>query len=278
MVGEWEVIGQITIQLFDRNVEDGADTFAAHALSHLPIDPDDSSHVRSFLARTLGYCQPGHHTVRAITKAALNACLATHVEDRFLYGMGSRAYDDLEKADSALRAAMYDSLPANLPVVRRMIIETLDAAIGRGDDMAIFAAYNIDRHYMNADERWVKIWTDVRRELDDAHAEALRAWQSRYAWYADGRAPSVREGIALHGPHILYLRDYFLTGSKFSYAESRFFNIGGWDVDRDDAESLCAQLVAAPLPWVLPTPGGKSMPMTTNRPCGLAVSSCGWKP
>lgn len=250
IVGEWEVIGQIAIQLFDRNVEDGADLFVAHALSHLPTDTDGDLRVHGFLARTLGYCQPGHRTVCAITTAALNACLTTELENRFRCWMGSGVFEDLAKVDNALHAAMYDSLPANLPMVRRVIIETLDAAIGHSDNMAMFVVHNIDRHYMIADERRVKVWTDVRHELDRTHGETLRAWRSQHAWYTDGRAPSVRDGIGLYGARILYLHDYFLTGSSFSYAESQFLDVGGWGVDQDDAESLCAQLVIAPLPWI----------------------------
>ncbi|GAB3740690.1 hypothetical protein GCM10027598_70710 [Amycolatopsis oliviviridis] len=248
-VGEWEVIGQIAIQLFDRNVEDGADLFVAFALSKMPDSPEHGSRVRGFLSRTLGFCQPGHHTVRAITKDALAACLNTAVADRLRYGMSSQVYDDLDAVDNALFAAMYDSLPANLPIVRRTIVETLGAAIDNGDEIAIFIACNISRHFTNADESRVTIWRDVQQELTETRADALRAWMERYAWYVDGRVKSIQDGVALHGPHILYLRDYFLTGSRFIFMQSRLFNLNSWAIDRDDAEALCAQMITAPLPW-----------------------------
>ncbi|MFD2467776.1 NACHT domain-containing protein [Amycolatopsis silviterrae] len=248
-MGDWEVVGQIAIQLFDRNAEDGADTFVAFALSKMPDHPEHGSHVRSFLARTLGFCQPGHHTVRAITKEALAACLNTTMADRLRYGMHPAIYDGLRTVDNALLAVMYDSLPANLPVIRRTIVETLGAAIDRGDAIAFFIACNISRHFTNADKHRVDTWADVYRELTEPHAEALQSWRNRCGWYIDGRAKTIQDAIALHGPQVLYLRDYFLTGSVFSFMQSRLVRIKSWDVDRKDTEMICEHIVAASLPW-----------------------------
>jgi hypothetical protein len=248
--GEWEVVGQVAVQLFDRNVEDGADKILTHILAESPDDFDACARFRGFAARALGYVHPSHDVVRAVVVAALDTSLRTDIDDRFRYWLGSETFGELERRDGALHSTMYGCLPASLPVVRRTVTEVISRAISQGNEMAMFAGDQINRHLVSADRRRAEIWNEVRGDLVARYPDELGGWRDRWAWHTKRTQRTIRDGVARFGPKILYLHDAFLTGATYSYVDTTVFEPDTEPVDRDDAEALSLELVAAERPWI----------------------------
>ncbi|HEX7301568.1 NACHT domain-containing protein [Lentzea sp.] len=116
-IQQWDVVGQIALQLYDRNVEDGVDELLMEALE------DDGL---TFAARALHYVQPSNRTTRAIVTAAVDASASLPVEMRLHgpTGVDSPLLDCLghhqiitERLDTLLHrnefgaALLLDSLP-----------------------------------------------------------------------------------------------------------------------------------------------------------------------
>ncbi|GAA3653552.1 hypothetical protein GCM10022267_44820 [Lentzea roselyniae] len=109
-INQWEVVAQIALQLYDRNVEDGVDELLTEA-----VQPDGLN----FAARALRHMHPSTRVVRLITKAALLTTLEYPITKRALYRPA-----DLMFVDGALFSCMYFAAPANVP--RRRVVALVE--------------------------------------------------------------------------------------------------------------------------------------------------------
>lgn len=66
MAGNWETVAQITVQLYDRNVEAGADELVHQALSEQPVDEQSRSALRNFIGQVL---DSNHLSPRVLARA-----------------------------------------------------------------------------------------------------------------------------------------------------------------------------------------------------------------
>jgi hypothetical protein len=251
LAGEWEVVGQIALQLLDRNVDGGVDEVLRLVLAEMPRDLRQRAKLNDFAARSLGYVHPSHDVVRSVVRAALNSTLETPVADRFHYWVGSNTFGDMEARDGALHTAMYDCSPGNLLIVRRTVTEVLRQSIEQGNEIGKFVACGLARHLDNADQQRVASWVRTRENLLTHYQDEVADWQDGWPCM---RLPSyqwsvVRAAIARVGPRVMYLADAFLTGSALSQAELFFKEPELLKNDHNGADQLSSTLISAELPW-----------------------------
>ncbi len=255
--GEWELVAQIALQLLDRNVDGGLDD-----LLRLALASGGRATLLHFAARSLGYVQPGRDVVHAIVAAALASSLEPEVEDRFHYGVGPDDFAVMRARDEALRAALYDSAPENLDVVRSSVARLLDTALAGGRESAFFVLCHLDRAPTGADRGIAATWQRLREELISAHQAAWETWRETRPWWRIRTATGLPELVRRFGARTLYLNDAFLAGSLPSIAArpGRVWNQGPAGSGGDE---LRAALLAAPRPWITdPRPWPLDLPQT----------------
>ena len=242
--GEWELVAQIALQLLDRNVDGGLDD-----LLRLVLTPSRPVTLLHFAARSLGYVQPGRDVVHAIVAAALESSLEPEVEDRFYYGVGPDDFDVMRARDGALRAALYDSAPENLDVVRSSVSRLLATALAAGRESAFFLLCHLDRVPTGTDRGIASTWQQLRAELISAHQAGWETWQETRPWWRVRTGNDLPELFRRFGARTLYLDDAFLAGSLPSIAARPGKTRDDWATG-SDGDDLRAALLAAPRPWI----------------------------
>lgn len=123
-IGQWEVVAQIALQLYERNVEGGADELLMEALAGDGLD---------FAARSLHYIYPSTRVVRAITEAAIDRSVFIPLDRRV--GTGDFFQIDV---DGALVDCLSNSSHANLPTVQQLLVDRFDTLLHEREPGAAF--------------------------------------------------------------------------------------------------------------------------------------------
>ncbi|PWK81796.1 NACHT domain-containing protein [Lentzea atacamensis] len=167
-INQWEVVAQIALQLYDRNVEDGVDELLTEAVQRDGLN---------FAARALRHMHPSTRVVRLITKAALLTTLEYPITKRALYRPA-----DLMFVDGALFSCMYFAAPANVPAVAQTTVELLSHKIENGDEAA---AQLLEHHpgYPSGDHEW---WREARPRLLTRYQDRMAELRRHAAWGAVG--------------------------------------------------------------------------------------------
>lgn len=186
-INQWEVVAQIVLQLYDRNVEGGVDELLTEALTNDGLE---------FAARSLHYMHPSTRTVRAISELALGVSARLPVAARL--GMGLR----FTVTDEALADCMYRCSPANRATVEQTVISCLEPMIENGEAGAVVVLEMMATQ--RADDRWAEIAEEVRRP----HAAVIAELAADSPWgavfhYHDAEALS--RIVQRHGVRSLYL-------------------------------------------------------------------------
>ncbi|BAL87507.1 putative regulatory protein [Actinoplanes missouriensis 431] len=131
--GAWDVVGQVAVQLYDRNVEDGADEMLRLILDDPDNDNVDSrSQLLAFAARTLNHVTPTPPTASAIGAKAMSAYLARPRSERESLLPPPGLWDS-SRWDLPLQESMNVGLQENVAPVAAGIAPLAQAAIDAGN-------------------------------------------------------------------------------------------------------------------------------------------------
>jgi hypothetical protein len=245
LAGEWEVVAQIALQLLDRNVDGGVDELLRLVLEETTDDLRERVRLQGFAARCLGYLHPGQDVIAEVVTAALHSALEGDVRDRFCYWRRPEIFETMAHRDGAMYTVMYESSPGNLPVVWRTVTTVLDEQVELGRETALLLALNIHRRGSRADERTMKVWKDVHRDLCDRHASAMAAWSKRAPWAHINAGLRPDQLLARFGPWSLYLNDAVLVTSRSNVTERLLKSNSTHRLT-----GLSAALMGANTPWI----------------------------
>ncbi|GAA1288965.1 NACHT domain-containing protein [Saccharothrix xinjiangensis] len=250
LAGEWDVVAQVVLQLFDRNVDGGVEEVLRLVLASGTAKEEEAAWLRGFASRALGYTQPAYDVIHDIAAVAVRSAVAGSVEDRFHCWVGDRTFEDMRARDDALHTLMHQSAPGNLEALRQGVAAALDSELRDGNESAWLLLSCLERHLVGADPRRVRAWAEVQAQLCDRHRSALVRWRKRKPWWGIAGNADPAWLVRKFGPHVLYLADAVLTGSLRAFAvRLGDLHAAGKPMDLPD---LCEALVDAPRPWVDP--------------------------
>ncbi|WP_112263657.1 NACHT domain-containing protein [Lentzea terrae] len=202
-IDQWDVVAQIVLQLYDRNVEGGVDELLNEALAQGGL---------GFAARSLHHVHPSHRTVRAIATAAVDESVLVPLDLR-LENQG-----DSIDADVSLVACMHGASAANLSIIEQTVPSRLSELIERGEPGAALVLECMVDPEVFYDDRW----PEIQRDLCFRYRTRLIELQTTVSWA--GRL-SLAEPKILHdlirrfGAHVLYTRCWFHDRSRNSIAD-----------------------------------------------------------
>ncbi|NKE58031.1 NACHT domain-containing protein [Lentzea sp. PSKA42] len=201
---QWDVVAQIVLQLYDRNVEDGVDELLTEALGRDGLD---------FAARALHYTHPSTRVVRAITTKALGMAVGFPIQQRITVHHQRQVL-----TDAALVACMVNASPVNLPIVEQIVAEHLGELIAQRHEGAALVLDLMLKPVRDAHQRWQA----VQRDLAITRAEDLGKLRMASTWAAPlaHSDPSLLEAIIRHhGVKALYHRCSYFDWTAPSVAE-----------------------------------------------------------
>ncbi|SDH36278.1 NACHT domain-containing protein [Lentzea fradiae] len=234
-IDQWDVVGQITLQLYDRNVEGGADELLAAALSSGGLD---------FAARSLAYSHPSSRTIRAITEKALTKAVRVSPFERIYIGDSEREYP----TDAALYTCMHRCSPANLSVIEEEIRSNFEILLNSSNPGAIAILPAIAfKVASGSQDRWNEIQDDLTiRYKSTITKEALNAIWGVASFREDGK--NLSELIRRCGIVPLYLNFRYHKFTLSSVGSSLLGNHSGkYRVPSDDL--LAVTMTEQPTPW-----------------------------
>ncbi|MFD4643295.1 NACHT domain-containing protein [Lentzea sp. NPDC058436] len=222
-VEQWDVVAQIVLQLYERNVEGGADELLAEALSRGGL---------GFAARALHHVAPSDRLVRSITIAAL--------EQFVLVPPGIRTTTRVDTAmmDAPLQDCVHASSRLNRQVIERTLIDHLGSLIAQGElgtTLVINALH--DRH-------------EFRRDLLLRHQHELRELQVSAPWacWAVAEPESLKTILCRTGVAALY--------AECNVGSSTYLPVAFLLLEREvlpfslaEADSIATMMTTLPSPW-----------------------------
>ncbi|MCG8926789.1 NACHT domain-containing NTPase [Lentzea sp. CC55] len=222
-IEQWDVVAQIALQLYDRNVDGGVDELLTEALADGGL---------GFAARSLRHVHPAARTVRAITTAAVDHVVLSpvelHLEDE---GASAEIY-------APLLACVLDSSAANAPSIGRAFLDRIGELVQRGEPgvaLMVETLYSgVARHLAQA---------VIRTHLAEL-ADLSKALPWAGGVIAVTSAGVVPEIIRRHGMRALFLEHY---SSEYGSFASAVFE-GGCSA-LPDPDSVATAITEAPTPW-----------------------------
>lgn len=233
-IAQWEVVAQIVLQLYDRNVEGGADELLAEAIAGYGLD---------FAARSLHHLDPSTRTVRAITEHALRKSAAVSVDERAQMGMGN-----VFTVDQALHHCLFESSPANRPAVEDTLRSGLAAML---EDREPGAVVLLECMLQSAAATRDDAWVAIRRELNQRYAGIIGEQTKASPWGAVfhyHEIQTLQQIVQRFGARSFYLSwsCYKITihSPGLGYLNSRFHGMPS-----TSADLLATTMAAQPTPW-----------------------------
>ncbi|WP_156094276.1 NACHT domain-containing protein [Lentzea aerocolonigenes] len=229
-VDQWDVVAQIALQLYDRNVEGGVDELLTEA-----TNPEGLG----FATRALHYVHPANRTVRSIAAAATDWAVGFSFDER----VGEQYAVD----DSPILSCLFTSSTANRPIAEQAVADCLSEHIQRGAFTAALMLDTIHQPHSRPESRWA----EIQRELTVRHHRKLVELWCDAPW-AGGAFPLTEpdllsEIIRRSGVEPLYL-SCACAGSDFrSVAELQLANA---ELTIPQADAAATAMVAAPTPWL----------------------------
>jgi hypothetical protein len=201
-IDQWDVVAQIVLQLYDRNVEGGVDELLNEALARGGL---------GFATRSLHHVQPSDRTVRSIAVAAVNKSVSVPLDLR-LNNQG-----DSIDADVSLVTCMHASA-ANLSVIEHTVARRLGERIEHGEPGAALVLECMVDPEVLYDDRW----PEIQQGLFSQHRTRLVNLQATTSWAGQ---LALAEPEVLHdlvqrcGVAALYTTCGFYDGTRRSLAE-----------------------------------------------------------
>ncbi|MFS8100224.1 NACHT domain-containing protein [Lentzea alba] len=230
-IQQWDVVAQIALQLYDRNVEGGVDEFLLEALTNGGL---------AFAARSLQYVHPAARTVRAITTEAVDATAMTDIDARI--DMTSA----ISYIDEPLISCMFDSSEVNRAIIERVVADRLGELITAGELGAALVQHTMALPDGHRETRWER----VQHSLTQEHRERLVELLKDSPWAADTFAlldpEIIPEIIRRSGVFPLY-RDYYCHKTVFNSVADELLIHRDGELLRSDLVAIA--VTAAPTPW-----------------------------
>lgn len=251
-ISQWEVVAQIALQLYDRNVEDGADELLSEALAHDGLD---------FAARSLHHVHPNTRTIRAITEQALHRSVHFPVMKRT--GMGLCG---TPQVDAPLENCMHECLAANLPTIEQTVISRLEKLLEDGEAGAIFV---LDRMATVGPHPENPRWGHILRELSTRNALLVAEqaktspWGARLLGYKN--VGSLCQLVERFGVRVLYLNHGY-SNVTYSCPAFQYLQRDAM-LTSDELAGLLAETIAErPTPWATANEFGDASTLLDKMP------------
>ena len=231
--GAWDVVGQVAVQLYDRNVDDGSDELLRLLFSRLPEEPASRSQLLAFAARSLNHVTPAPQTAASIAREALDMVIRKPTGERYPFFPPPRVFEDLLISDGPFHDVLEIRLEENVQAVAGVIAAILAHAIGDGNLAA--------RHL-------VLDWSTG----DPARATPLtRAVLQHPAGAQDLNVEPATEPAVLHGLISVVAEPAFL----YRFAALGGFLYGPQTILSDEttigrAREICETMMRLTVPWV----------------------------
>jgi hypothetical protein len=142
-INQWEVVAQIALQLYERNVEDGADELLTAALVGDGLD---------FAVRSLHHICPSTRVVRTITEAAVDRSVFLPLDHRVV-----RHDIGCVDVDQALMDCLSSSSHANLPTVHQALVDRFDTLVRAREVGAAFTLEHLADELVVPEELYAEI-------------------------------------------------------------------------------------------------------------------------
>lgn len=231
-ISQWDVVAQIVLQLYERNVDGGADELLTEAL-------DDGG--LAFAARALHHLNPSDRTVRAITIAALERSVHAPPEARANWD----AFEGVAE-DKPLYDCVFSSSSANLPIVQQTLVDHFDVLISRGDAGTTLLLDTLP-HFAPVDEE--NPWTELLHDLRQRHHANLLELRKSSPWalWAVSDPDALDAIVRSFGARSLYARCNYGTntyvGAAYSLLRDRY------EFPQAAADRLATTIASLPVPW-----------------------------
>lgn len=161
----WEVVGQLALQLLDRNLEDGAESLLNLALDEAGNDAE----VIEFAARACAQVGLSPRLLTRIAEAAVASVASVSYDERTEVCMSDETLRRIGLADGALQSLIDDRLRGNEPYLLRALVDRF-LELGRAhDDLALCLT------------EWLP-WEELSAELQRSLSSELAEWEGRQPW------------------------------------------------------------------------------------------------
>jgi len=253
--GSWEVVGQLALQLVDRNLADGADRVLSVALDAADRPKD----VLEFAARALQHVTPSPPIAARIVDKLLDRSLALPVTSRIVpWPQVQSARDAILDADYAVLVMVDSSLDTNARSLLRAFASRLASEAAADNDVALLLTEQFGVGHAD------RLRRSIVEEVVRASPEAFARWRERAPWHELQRArrdpAALAEVCARFGPAPLYMVEYWqaILGPPYWVKLFRAVEVSSSVIALRDA------LLRAPLPWlpwtVPPVAGSPQLP------------------
>ncbi|WP_330270169.1 NACHT domain-containing protein [Lentzea sp. NBC_00516] len=233
-IDQWDVVAQIALQLYDRQVEDGVDELLMEALGG----------GLGFASRSLRHVHPANRTIRAIATAAVDAAVFVPAEARF----------DSEQlaveTDTPLLICMNECSQANHLVVKQTLRNRLDELVRQGE---LGAALVLDGLFFSEGG---ELWRAMRWELISQHRERLLEIRKTAPWaggFAMEEPGFLLASVERHGMRALYTTCVVHYTRQASAAQKLLRGIGPVFVEAE-FDAIAAAAIGQPSPWLASRP------------------------
>ncbi|MFG2052010.1 NACHT domain-containing protein [Micromonospora sp. NPDC048935] len=267
-VGEasWEMVGQVAVQLLERNLDRGADRLVSAALE-MVRDPGvaTADAILRFVTRVFNHAELSPPVVTRAVNIALDRVLTLGLTDRIVDCSAAKKAATVNVVDTPLQTMMVRSLDTNLRSVRRALVDRLAAETAADLDSALLLTEHLDHELYSHSE--------VGSEVVRRSAEAFERWNERQPWRIlseRGSDPAVlADVLERFGPEPLYLQQLVL-GVGHPPAWTAPFCVAGPTLP--GVERLGALLIDRTRPW-LPWPAAPPAGQLLFNPTGAL-----WQP
>jgi hypothetical protein len=265
---QWRVVTQLALQLFERNVEDGAERLVDLALAELAENVAPVL-LAGFLADAAGQVglSPAHVTPivdAAVDAVRLGPMAARH---RFRVTLDDPTYRIIRVLDAPLWTLLHDSLDGNLPYIREALYARLSADLVAGDEYAVFIADHLGTHADGIDDTRVKLWDQLQEQLRSEHPAAFDPAGTDSPWRAAGNCATTDAAVIhrvfdRHGPVPFYLSVAHF--GLLRYPDAMSLLVAGEQLRPQPAFStahvLRDRLLSHPAPWLPATEWRRDWP------------------
>ncbi|MGW6446835.1 NACHT domain-containing protein [Lentzea sp. NPDC055074] len=233
-IGQWDVVAQIVLQLYDRNFEGGVDELLAEAL------PDGGL---EFAARALHHVAPSDRMVRLITTAALESFVLFPISARIDHGHTN----DIWTADISLRDCVFNSSPMNWQMIERTVVEQLEVLIASGEVGASVAIDVLPHLIPSITDTRMDAIHEVQKDLELRFQNELRDLRTSTPWAS--WSADLKIAIRRMGAVVLFTR---LSAARvwFYSAADRLLQADTLSIPNDEADSIARILCSSPTPWM----------------------------
>jgi hypothetical protein len=225
---QWDVVAQIALQLYDRNVEGGVDELLLEALDNDGLE---------FAARALHFVHPATRTVRAIATAAVDVAARTEITSRL--DVSSTA----DFVDEPLNSCMFSSSEVNRPVIERAVAERLGEFVRNGELGAALLLHTMVNPKHSPHDRWQQVQQELTREH---HERLVELWKDS-PWATSTFGPEVLAEIVRRSGVLSLYVDYWCNRGVFDSIADELLPSDDTKIPESDLAAIA--MTEVPTPW-----------------------------